>query len=76
MPEADSSTYGQNQSYFPTLTPQERQEYLDEINGELAVHLSILYFMLEILRGDPSWSDELSVSLWLPNHLYRELMYP
>lgn len=60
MPEADPNNYGQTQAYFPSLTPQERQEYLEEINGELAVHLSILYFMLEILRGDPSWADDLS----------------
>lgn len=60
MPDSDPATYGQAQAYFPSLTPQERQEYLDEINGELAVHLSILYFMLEILRGDPSWAEELS----------------
>lgn len=73
MPEADTSTYGQSQSYFPALTPQERQEYLDEINGELAVHLSILYFMLEILRGDPSWSDELSKTVSLAR-LTRKLI--
>lgn len=60
MPDAEPNAYGQSQSYFPSLTPQERQEYLEEINGELAVHLSILYFMLEILRGDPSWADDLS----------------
>lgn len=60
MPEAEPSNYGQTQSYFPSLTPQERQEYLEEINGELAVHLSVLYFMLEILRGDPTWADDLS----------------
>jgi hypothetical protein len=60
MPDADPSAYGQAQAPYPSLTPQERQEYLEEINGELAVHLSILYFMLEILRGDNTWADELS----------------
>ena len=44
----------------PTITQEERQEYLEEINGELAVHLSVLYFLLEILRGDATWADELS----------------
>lgn len=46
--------------FFPSLTVQERQEYLEEINGELAIHLSVLYFMVEIFRGDESWADELS----------------
>lgn len=59
MPEAEQSAYGAY-GFYPALTPQERQEYLEEINGELAVHLSILYFMLEILRGDPTWAEELS----------------
>lgn len=41
-------------------TPQERQEYLEEINSELAVLFSILYFMTEIFRGDDTWADDMS----------------
>lgn len=62
IPDADSSNQheqGQHQHFYPTLTPQERQEYLEEINGELAIHLSILYFLVEVFRGDESWADEL-----------------
>jgi hypothetical protein len=62
MPESDIPHYSghQQQQAFPSLTPQERQEYLEEINGELAIHLSALYFLLETCRGDEGWADELS----------------
>ena len=59
IPEGDGQ-YQQASTYYPSLTLQERQEYLEEINGELAIHLSILYFMVEIFRGDETWADELS----------------
>lgn len=45
------------------FSAQERQDYLDEINGELALHLAILYFMVEVYRGDDEWAEELSASL-------------
>ncbi|KAK4703245.1 hypothetical protein P7C70_g2979, partial [Phenoliferia sp. Uapishka_3] len=41
------------------FSAQERQDYLDEINGELAIHLAILYFMVEVYRGDDEWAEEL-----------------
>jgi hypothetical protein len=43
-----------------SLSAADRQEYLDEINGEVALHLSILYFFAEIFRGDEKWGEELS----------------
>ena len=42
------------------FSAQDRQEYLEEINGELAIHLAILYFMVEVFRGDETWASELS----------------
>lgn len=44
---------------------EERQEYLEEINAEMSIYLSILYFMAEIFRGDQDWAEELSEFLWL-----------
>lgn len=41
------------------FSAQDRQEYLEEINGELAIHLAILYFMVEVFRGDETWAVEL-----------------
>ncbi|KAL8286192.1 hypothetical protein RQP46_004680 [Phenoliferia psychrophenolica] len=41
------------------FSAQERQDYLDEINGELALHLAILYFMVEVYSGDEEWAEEL-----------------
>ncbi|KAM0755828.1 hypothetical protein T439DRAFT_13398 [Meredithblackwellia eburnea MCA 4105] len=41
------------------FSAQERQDYLDEINGELALHLAVLYFMVEVHRGDEDWAEEL-----------------
>lgn len=65
MPDSDVPHYSGHQQnhYGPSLTPQERQDYLEEINGELAMHLSILYFMVETLRGDEGWADELSARI-------------
>ncbi|ORY85409.1 hypothetical protein BCR35DRAFT_302898 [Leucosporidium creatinivorum] len=40
-------------------TQQERQEQLDEINGELALLLAVLYFMVECFRGEEQWGEEL-----------------
>ncbi|KAH9463601.1 hypothetical protein MJO29_008154 [Puccinia striiformis f. sp. tritici] len=33
--------------------------FLEEINGELAIHLAVLYFMVEVFRGDDTWGEEL-----------------
>lgn len=41
---------------------EERNEVLEEVNKELAVYLAILYFMMEVNRGDEEWGDELSKS--------------
>ncbi|KDE05127.1 hypothetical protein MVLG_04469 [Microbotryum lychnidis-dioicae p1A1 Lamole] len=38
---------------------QHRQEQLDEINSELALLLAVLYFMMEVHRGDDDWAEEL-----------------
>ncbi|KAI5478586.1 hypothetical protein MNV49_004845 [Pseudohyphozyma bogoriensis] len=38
---------------------REKQAALDEVNGELALLLTILYFMVEATRGDETWADEL-----------------
>lgn len=43
---------------WPSL--EERQEYLEEINGEMSVYLGILYFMAEMFRSDYDWAEELS----------------
>jgi hypothetical protein len=47
------------------FSAQDRQDHLDEINGELALHLAILYFMVEVYRGDEEWAEELSECIWL-----------
>ncbi|KAI8446653.1 hypothetical protein BY996DRAFT_7797118 [Phakopsora pachyrhizi] len=43
----------------PYLEPSDRQAFLEEINGELAIHLAIIYFMVEVFRGEESWGEEL-----------------
>lgn len=47
-----------DQPGFPSV--KERQEFLEEINGEIAIHLGTLYFMVEIFRGDDDFAEELS----------------
>lgn len=39
---------------------EDRNEILEEVNKELAVYLAILYFMMEVNRGDEEWGDQLS----------------
>ena len=53
--DVGSQYHGQG---WPTM--HERQEYLDEINLELGIYVGILYFMVEIFRGDDDWAEELS----------------
>ncbi|KAM0793066.1 hypothetical protein ACM66B_000552 [Microbotryomycetes sp. NB124-2] len=56
IPEPDNgSIAGQAQQQ----TAYERQECLDEINGELALYLAVLYIMVEAHRGEEEWGDEL-----------------
>lgn len=33
---------------------------LDEVNGELALLLAVMYFMVEAFRGEEEWGQELS----------------
>ncbi|KAA1069962.1 hypothetical protein PGTUg99_050162 [Puccinia graminis f. sp. tritici] len=58
LPEAPDP----NSSFSPTgpyLDAHDRQAFLEEINGELAIHLAVLYFMVEVFRGDDTWGEEL-----------------
>lgn len=54
VPDPDVPHSAQGQS------AQNRQDRLDEINGELALLLAVLYFMVEVYRGEEEWADELS----------------
>ncbi|EGF99548.1 uncharacterized protein MELLADRAFT_94239 [Melampsora larici-populina 98AG31] len=58
LPEAPESTAPASGS-GPCLHPHDRQAFLEEINGELAIHLAVLYFMVEVFRGDDAWGEEL-----------------
>ncbi|KAH9819906.1 hypothetical protein DFH28DRAFT_954711 [Melampsora americana] len=58
LPEAPESTTPASPS-GPCLHPHDRQAFLEEINGELAIHLAVLYFMVEVFRGDDAWGEEL-----------------
>ncbi|GAA94758.1 uncharacterized protein L969DRAFT_94615 [Mixia osmundae IAM 14324] len=55
----------------PSMTRVERAECLEEINSELSMYLSILYFMGEIFNGDLQWAEEImSVEPPLPVYLF------
>ena len=50
---------------------EERQEYLEELNAEISIYLNILYFMLEMSRGDAEWAEELmTLNPPLPIYLF------
>lgn len=48
------------QSSTGSLGGNTRQQGLDEANAEIAILLAILYLMVEVLRGDANWAEELS----------------
>ncbi|KAK4058163.1 Factor arrest protein 11 [Microbotryomycetes sp. JL221] len=57
----NSNLGGDSHDAAPT-SPQtafERQECLDEINGEMALYLAVLYIMVEAHRGEQEWGQEL-----------------
>ncbi|KAG0144411.1 hypothetical protein CROQUDRAFT_660084 [Cronartium quercuum f. sp. fusiforme G11] len=58
LPEAPEASMGGSMP-GPCLHPQDRQAFLEEINGELAIHLAVLYFMVEVFRGEDAWGEEL-----------------
>lgn len=60
IPDPDAPYHGQGARDADGYTQQERQEQLDEINGELALLLAVLYFMVECFRGEEQWGEELS----------------
>ena len=54
IPDPDSHSPNDAQTAY------ERQEALDEINGELALYLAVLYIMVEVFRGEEEWAEDLS----------------
>lgn len=64
IPDHEGGWSGQDQGGRDAegYTQMERQELLDEINGELALLLAVLYFMVECFRGEEKWGEELSES--------------
>jgi len=48
-----------------------RLDALDEINAELSIYLSIMYFIVEISRGDQAFADDLSPCSWAAIELTR-----
>lgn len=71
LPEASDAHMSASPS-GPCLHPHDRQAFLEEINGELAIHLAVLYFMVEVFRGEDAWGEELSKSVLLV-HLGHKL---
>lgn len=44
------------------LSPAEKQEFVEEICTELSVYLGMLYFLIEVFKGDDEFGEELSRS--------------
>jgi hypothetical protein len=42
------------------LSAAEKQEFIEEVNTELSVYLGMLYFLIEVFKGDDDFGDELS----------------
>ena len=44
------------------LSNAEKQEFVEEICTELSVYLGMLYFLIEVFKGDDEFGEELSRS--------------
>ena len=44
------------------LSSSEKQEFVEEVCTELSVYLGMLYFLIEVFKGDEDFGEELSTS--------------
>jgi hypothetical protein len=52
------------------LSAGEKQDFVEEVCTELSVYLGMLYFLIEVFKGDDDFGEELS-RLFTASH-YRE----
>lgn len=57
---ADASQEGAGAQTQPLMTHENKMDFLDEINLEIALHFAQLYVLVETGRGEPELGDELS----------------
>lgn len=59
-------------AYQYNITPAEKQEFVEEVNTELSVYLGMLYFLVEMFKGDEQFGEELmSLNPPLPVYMYN-----
>lgn len=54
------SSLSDSETYLFNITPAEKQEFVDEVNTELSVYFGMLYFLIEMFKGDEDFAEELS----------------
>lgn len=47
-------------TYQFSITPAEKQDFVEEVNTELSVYFGMLYFLVEMFKGDDQFGEELS----------------
>ncbi|QRV73145.1 striatin-interacting protein 1 [Ceratobasidium sp. AG-Ba] len=53
------------------ISQAEKQDFIEEVNTELSMYYAILYFMVEVMKGDEDFGDELmSLDPPLPTYLF------
>ncbi|KAF8743094.1 hypothetical protein RHS02_02614, partial [Rhizoctonia solani] len=53
------------------ISQAEKQDFIEEVNTELSMYYAILYFMVEVMKGDEDFGDELmSLDPPLPIYLF------
>ncbi|CUA67731.1 Factor arrest protein 11 [Saccharomyces cerevisiae S288c] [Rhizoctonia solani] len=53
------------------ISQAEKQDFIEEVNTELSMYYAILYFMVEVMKGDEGFGDELmSLDPPLPIYLF------
>lgn len=44
------------------ISAQDKADFLEEVNTELSVYFGMLYFLIEVFKGDDELAEELSES--------------
>lgn len=42
------------------ISAQDKADFLEEVNTELSVYFGMLYFLIEVFKGDDELAEELS----------------
>lgn len=59
------------------ISAAEKQESMEEVNTEISVYLGMLYFLVQVFKGDEEFGDELSAyhDSVESTHAHRKILF-